>query len=68
MRDRGPHLRIDLDLIFDLDEAHVSGTVAVDRGEPRGFTGYAALIAVIQSIRTEESDRAQSLSPVDGTS
>jgi hypothetical protein len=40
-----------LDLDLDLDAEPVTGHVGRDGGEPRSFTGYASLIAAVESIR-----------------
>jgi hypothetical protein len=54
--DRRLHLHLDL----NLEGEPVSGVVRLSEGEPLRFTGYAALIATVQSIRAE---RARGVAP-----
>jgi hypothetical protein len=46
--------RMHLDLCVDLTDKAISGQVELAGGEPRGFVGYAGLIAALESIRREE--------------
>lgn len=51
METRVRHLLLDLDLGSD----PVKGSVGAEGAEPLGFTGYAGLIAALQTIRADES-------------
>ena len=50
METRVRHLLLDLDLGSD----PVKGSVGAEGSEPLGFTGYAGLIAALQTIRADE--------------
>ena len=52
MGDRRMHLRLDL----DVDAEPICGQVGLIDAQPHQFTGYASLIATLQSIRAEEAD------------
>jgi hypothetical protein len=45
------HLLLDL----DLGTEPVTGSVGAEGAEPLGFTGYAGLIAALQTIRSDEA-------------
>jgi hypothetical protein len=49
------HLLLDLDLGSD----PVRGSIGPEGAEPLGFTGYAGLIAALQTIREGESYAAE---------
>jgi hypothetical protein len=44
------HLLLEL----DLGSEPVTGSVGAEGGEPLGFTGYAGLIAALQTIRADD--------------
>jgi hypothetical protein len=50
MDTRVRHLLLDL----DLGSEPVKGSVGAEGDEPLGFTGYAGLIAALQTIRADE--------------
>ncbi|HUO70597.1 MAG TPA: hypothetical protein VMU39_07455 [Solirubrobacteraceae bacterium] len=61
MGDRRMHLHLDL----DVDGEPVSGQVGLVDAQPHEFTGYASLIATLESIRAEQEEEWPVL-PADG--
>ena len=57
MEDRRMHLHLDL----DVDAEPISGQVGLIDAQPHQFTGYASLIATLQSIRIEQAGAAPAL-------
>ena len=49
MADRRLHLQLEV----DLDGEPICGKVGLADAPPHGFTGYASLIATLQSLRAE---------------
>jgi len=60
--------RMQLLLDLDLEEEPVSGRVGLADAEPRSFIGYAALIATLQAIRSEEAEVAGAHPPAEDSS
>jgi hypothetical protein len=50
------HHRLSLKLVLDLGSEPVCGEVGRADGELQSFTGYASLIATLQSIATDWAD------------
>ena len=47
--------RVTLDLRLELDRDSVGGEVSANGGLARAFSGYAGLIAALESIRAEQA-------------
>jgi len=51
--------RVTLDLRLELDPDSIGGLVSANGGPARAFTGYAGLIAALESIRVEQAPVAE---------
>ena len=51
--------RVTLDLRLELDRDSIGGEVSANGGPARAFSGYAGLIAALESIRTERAPAAE---------
>ena len=51
--------RVTLDLRLELDRDSIGGEVSANGEPPRAFSGYAGLIAALESIRAEQAPAAE---------
>ncbi len=51
--------RVTLDLRLELDRDSIGGEVSANGGPARAFSGYAGLIAALESIRAERAPAAE---------
>jgi hypothetical protein len=58
-------LRVRIDLDLDLGSEPVAGRLAVAGGVEHPFTGYAGLIAALESLRASEVRAAETVTPED---
>jgi hypothetical protein len=51
--------RVTLNLRLELDRDSIGGEVSANGEPPRAFSGYAGLIAALESIRAEQAPAAE---------